>query len=152
LRKKDEVCTAITEAIEKSQFSGLNLCPIVVSLEIAGITSCIPRVCKMTAKLIQIKPNSVFCSLSGVKVMESWKPEVSDPKPETNTYKSFQNVQDLGIKVNKENLTDEQFIGKWEHIFSKSSTDIGNFFIKHHISLTDNKPFKLLYRRIPPAM
>jgi hypothetical protein len=73
----------------------LNICPRVVSLENAGTTSRIPvRVCNMTAKVIKIKPNSVFCSLSGVKVMNSWKPEVSDPKPETNYNKSFQVLQD----------------------------------------------------------
>jgi hypothetical protein len=63
--------------------------------------------------------------------MDSLKPEVSDPKPETNTNKSFQVLQDLGIEVNQENLTYEQclrlqqVLGKWEHIFSKYSTDIG---------------------------
>jgi hypothetical protein len=47
----------------------------------------------------------------------------------------------------------QQVIGKWEHIFSKSSTDIGKTdLIKHHFTLTDDKPFKLPYRRIPPAM
>jgi hypothetical protein len=62
---KDGVCTALSEAIEKPQLSGLNICPRIVSLENAETTSRIPvRVCYMTVKVIKIKPNSVFCSLS----------------------------------------------------------------------------------------
>jgi hypothetical protein len=33
VRKKDGVCTAVNEAIEKPQLSGLNICPRVVSLD-----------------------------------------------------------------------------------------------------------------------
>lgn len=160
VRKKEGVSTAITEPTDKPQLSGLNVCPRVVSLENTGSTARIPvRVCNMTAKVIKIEPNSVFCSLSEVKVVDSWKPEVSTPNPESCVNKSFQTLQDLGIKVNRESLTEEQFlrvqqvIGKWEHIFSKSSVDIGRTdLIKHHIKLNDDQPFKQAYRRIPPSM
>lgn len=161
LRKKDGVTTAMTEATEKPQFSGLNVCPRVVSLESTGATVRIPvRVCNMSAKVIKIQPNSVFCLLSEVKVVDSWKPDMSTPKSDTFTNnESFQKLQDLGIKVNRENLSDEQFLrvqqvlGKWEHIFSKSNTDIGKTdLITHHIKLSDEQPFKQAYRRIPPTM
>lgn len=70
----------------------------------------------------------------------------------------FQKIQDLGIKVNKENLSDEQFLrvqqvlGKWEHIFSKSSTGIGKRDLITHIKLSDEQTFKQAYHRIPPTM
>ena len=40
-----------------------------------------------------------------------------------------------------------------EDIFSTGDTDIGHCsFVKHHINLTDETPFKQTHRRIPPAM
>ena len=40
-----------------------------------------------------------------------------------------------------------------EDIFSTGDTDIGHCsFVKHHINLTDETPFKQRHWRIPPAM
>jgi hypothetical protein len=46
-----------------------------------------------------------------------------------------------------------QLSEKWGSVFSKSPLDLGHTSnIKHKIELTDNKPFKEPYRRIPPAL
>ena len=75
------------------------------------------------------------------------------PSTNNNNSQSFQKLESLGIKVNKDDLTNDQLLrlqqvlGKWENIFSKSSKDLGKTdLVKHKITLTDNKPFKLPYR------
>ena len=45
------------------------------------------------------------------------------------------------------------FLSKWSNIFSKGPTDLGKAdIVKHEINLTDDKPFKDPYRRIPPGL
>ena len=67
-------------------------------------------------------------------------------------------IEDLGVSVEKENLSDNQLekvkdvLSDLSHIFSKGPTDLGKTdIVKHSIKLTDNTPFKEIYRRIPPA-
>ena len=44
-------------------------------------------------------------------------------------------------------------MSKWSNIFSKGPTDLGKAdIVKHEINLTDDKPFKDAYRRIPPGL
>ena len=68
-------------------------------------------------------------------------------------------IDDLGIKVDTENLSPEQLLrvrqvlGNWKSVFSTGPTDIGCTNItKHKIVLSDDTPFKQPYRKIPPAM
>ena len=159
VRNQNGLSTAITEATDKPHLAGLNICPRVVSLDSEGSTVRVPvRVCNITCKPIKILPNTHICSLSEVKVVDSWKPE-KQSSTSNHEISSIKNLQELGIKIHEENLTEEQnikakqILGKWEGIFSKSFTDIGKTdLVKHHITLTDNKPFKQPYRRIPPSM
>ncbi|KAH3849933.1 hypothetical protein DPMN_092337 [Dreissena polymorpha] len=147
VRKQKGVKTGLTEATDKPQLSGLTVCTRVVSLECEGVTARVPvRVCNITCKPMRILPNTTICSLSEVKVVDSWKPEtVTTPTP---VNKTFENLQKLGIKVHKENLTEEQYVRaqqvleNWENIFSKSSTDIGKTdLVKHQIKLNNDTPF-----------
>lgn len=161
VRKPKGVTTALTEATEKPQLAGLNVCPRVVSLEGEGTTIRVPvRVCNISCKSIKILPHSNICSLSEVKVVDSWKPE-SEPSRinEPENLQSFARLKELGIKLDQNNMTKDQLfraqqiLGNWEHIFSKSSTDLGKTdLVKHEIKLNDEKPFKQPYHRIPPAM
>ena len=64
-----------------------------------------------------------------------------------------------GVDLTDSALTEEQqvqmknFLSKWNGIFSKSITDLGNCdLVKHRIKLQDNEPFKEPHRRIPPAL
>jgi transposase InsO family protein len=46
-----------------------------------------------------------------------------------------------------------ELLKKWNHVFSKSDTDVGfTDAVYHRIELLDERPFKQRYRRIPPAM
>ncbi|KAL5007068.1 hypothetical protein ScPMuIL_015874, partial [Solemya velum] len=116
------------------------------------------RICNMSAQAIRIPPRSSLCLLNEVQVVDSWHPEPSKPSVagESTRCKS---LEDMGVKINTNSLTPDQLqrarevIGNWDHIFSKSSTDLGKTdLVQHHIRLTDDVPFKQPFRRIPPAM
>lgn len=68
-------------------------------------------------------------------------------------------LDDLGVQIPSDTLSSEQkskvidFLEGWKHVFSSGLTDLGcTSKVEHEIELTDNKPFKKPYRRIPPGM
>ena len=156
VRKTGKMDTAVTEHIDSSLSGDLTICPRVVLLKSPGTTVRIPvRVCNLSAHVIEIPPKSLLCSLTGVDVVDSWTPDPSRVKEQN----SMQSQKDLGIQIEKDNLSSEQFskakslLFKWSDIFSTSPTDLGRKdLIKHEIKLTDVTPFKEPYTRIPPAL
>ena len=148
--------TAVTEPIDTSLSAGLTICPRVVSLGSSGSTARIPvRVCNLSTRVIEIPPRSLLCSINGVDVVDSWTPDSSVKKQEPKVTK----LEDLGVKVETDNLTQDQVrkakdvLGSWSHIFSTGPTDLGRTdLIEHEIKLTDDTPFKEPYRRIPPGL
>ena len=123
----------------------------------SGSTVRVPvRVCNLSARLIEIPPRSLLCSLSSVNVMDSWTPDSSQKEPEPKT---SNNRNELGVKIDTDNLTPEQvsrareILGNWSHIFSTGPTDLGRTdLVEHKIKLTDETTFKDPYRRISPAL
>ena len=156
VRNNKDFQTAVTEHVDCSLSGDLTICPRLVSLK-SGSTVRVPvRVCNLSARLIEIPPRSLLCSLSSVDVMDSWTPDSSQKKPEPKTSNS---LDELGVKIDTDNLTPEQvsrakeILGSWSHIFSTSPTDLGRTdLVEHEIKLTDETPFKKPYRRIPPAL
>ena len=148
--------TAVTEPIDTSLSAGLTICPRVVSLGSSGFTARIPvRVCNLSTRVIEIPPRSLLCSINGVDVVDSWTPDSSVKKQEPKVTK----LEDLGVKVETDNLTQDQVrkakdvLGSWSHIFSTGPTDLGRTdLVEHEIKLTDDTPFKEPYRRIPPGL
>ena len=140
--------TAVTEPIDTSLSAGLKICPRVVSLGSSGSTARIPvRVCNLSTRVIEIPPRSLLCSINGV--------DSSVKKQEPKVTK----LEDLGVKVETNNLTQDQVskakdvLGSWSHIFSTGPTDLGRTdLVEHEIKLTDDTPFKEPYRRIPPGL
>ena len=146
---------ALTEHINSSLSGDLTICPRVVSLKAPGTTVRVPvRVCNLSARVIEIPPRSLLCSLNEVSVVDSWTPELTQ-KQEARSQSSDQ----FAFKIDEENLTSDQLtrvksvLNKWSDIFSKSPTDLGKTdLVKHTIKLTDDTPFKDPYRRIPPGL
>lgn len=75
------------------------------------------------------------------------------------SHNSDKSLEDLGIRIPDDTLSSDQkatvenFLGKWKHIFPSGLTDLGcTNLAEHSIELTDEKPFKEPYRRIPPGM
>ena len=61
-------------------------------------------------------------------------------------------VETLGLSEEEIHKV-KSFLLEHEGIFSTDDTAIGHcFFVKHHINLTDEIPFKQRHRRTPPAM
>ena len=158
VRNNKDFQTAVTEHVDCSLSGDLTIkfCPRLVSLK-SGSTVRVPvRVCNLSARFIEIPPRSLLCSLSSVDVMDSWTPDSSQKKPEPKTSNS---LDELGVKIDTDNLTPEQvsrakeILGNWSHIFSTGPTDLGRTdLVEHEIKLTDETPFKEPYRRIPPAL
>ena len=47
----------------------------------------------------------------------------------------------------------QDLICKWKAVFSTGATDLGyTRLVEHEINLTDDKPYREPYRRIPPSM
>ena len=157
-RKTSEFDTALTQHMDTSLSADLAICPRVVSFKSTGSTVRVPvRVCNLSARVIEIPPRSLLCSLSSVSVVDSWTPDSSN-ESKSNTSSDI-SLEELGVSVDTDNLSAEQLlkvrqvIGNWSHIFSKSPTDLGKAdIVKHKIKLTDDTPFKEPYRRIPPGM
>ena len=159
VRNKHQISTAVTGQVDTSQSGSLLVCPRVVSLGECSKKVKIPvRICNLSAKAIEIKPRSLICSISEVKVMDSSPPDLPDYDSDDET-KVKSPDHGLDVKVNVEGFEPDQVekihesLSKWKHIFSTGFTDIGRTdFVEHAIKLHDETPFRETYRRIPPGM
>ena len=157
VRNTKDMHTAVTEHTDSSLSGDLTICPRVVSLKTPGTAVRVPvRVCNLSTRVVEIPPKSILCTLSSVNVVDSWTPDSSQKQEQKPTTKS---LEDLGIKIESDNLTPDQLcrakqvLGNWSDIFSTSPTDLGRTdAVKHNINLTDDVPFKDPYRRVPPAL
>ena len=155
VKNSPHITTAVTEQMNTGQSGNLLVCPRVISLSENSKKAKIPvRICNLSATAIEIKPRSMICSLSEVKVVDSWSPDLPDAR-------SDEKVQGhgLNVKVNVDGFSSDhteqidQLLSRWKHIFSTGITDIGRTnLVEHEIKLHDNIPFREPYRRIPPGM
>ena len=151
--------TAVTE--QSRELSGsLTVCPRVVSVNTTS-TRIPVRICNISAKVLSVPPKANLCELHEVKVLRSWSPShISNVTgKQTEGIESEDVLKSLGVNMtdccleDKERDTARNILSKWTSIFSKGPTDLGcTDLTEHEIHLTDNKPFKEPYRRIPPGM
>ncbi|CAG2200836.1 unnamed protein product [Mytilus edulis] len=152
--------TAVTECLDDNQGS-LGICPRVVSLKPTGKSRVPVRIFNMTAKAIYLKPRSVICGLNEVKIVRHADLDSSDENTESSKKGDEQDkgkiLEKLGVELTE--LTPEMkgklenLICNWKSIFSTGPTDLGfTTLVEHEINLTDEKPFREPYRRIPPSM
>ena len=154
VRNVGEMTTGVTESSSSSQ---MNICPRLVQVRPGKGYSRIPvRVYNMTAKPISVLPNTRLCQLQSVDVVRNVDPFEGKSKESSALDKSF---EELGIKIPSDSISADQreqavkFLSKWKHLFSTGPTDLGcTNLVEHEIELTDPKPFKDPYRRIPPGM
>ena len=121
VRNTKDMHTAVTEHIDSSLSGDLTICPRVVSLKSSGAAVRVPvRVCNLSARVVEISPKSLLCSLNSVNVVDSWTPDSSQKQGQKSTSSS---LEDLGIKIDSENLTEDQLLGakqvldNWSSIF-----------------------------------
>jgi hypothetical protein len=156
VRDVDDMTVGVTETFDSSS-SLLNICPRVVSVRPGKAFSRIPvRICNLSARPVVIHPNSVLCSLKQVEVVRSLDPSEGSVSKSHNQDKT---LEELGVTIPSDNLSGDEhsqvvkFLSNWKHIFSSGITDLGcSKSVEHKIELSDSKPFKEPYRRIPPGM
>ena len=163
IRKGREVEDVVTEPTEGTS-SKLGVCPRVVKLDAVGKYQRVSvRLYNISASPIVIAPKTDLCELHEVKVLRSVDPVGEAVHTAQYCQQTVQTEEERklpeGIDVTSSNLTEEQreqledFLSKWNHIFSKDITDLGKCdLVKHQIKLDDNEPFKEPHRRIPPAL
>ena len=165
VRTKHQVESAITEQTEGAS-TRIGVCPRVVSLNKNGNYQRVTvKVFNISAKVLTVKPKTPLCELHAVKVLENIDPLFPETdssrvrlNQQTSTIKEEIKIPD-GIDLSESKITPDQklkleeFLTKWEHLFSKGITDLGNCdLVKHKINLTDETPFKEPHRKIPPAI
>ena len=129
------------------------------------------KVTNMSNKPITLKRNSKLADVSPCVAVEDFEvfqgtsqPERDTPKTKPDTARSTdlkQRLQQVGLndidvdqchagQVGREKLVD--LLERYNDIFSKHALDCGEAkgFV-HRIRLTDERPFRLPYRRVPPA-
>lgn len=155
VRKPGEMSVGVTEGNNPNQ--ELNICPRVVAVRSGDGFSKIPvRVCNLSASPVVIRPRSFLCSLQHVDVVRNIDP-FSDGGQQTGS--KCKSLEELGVQIPSDTLSQDQqskvtdFLEGWKHIFSSGPTDLGcTNLVEHEIELTEQKPFKEPYRRIPPGM
>ena len=165
VRTKHQVESAITEQTEGAS-TRIGVCPRIVSLNKNGNYQRVTvKVFNISAKVLTVKPKTPLCELHAVKVLENIDPLFPETdssrvrlNQQTSTIKEEIKIPD-GIDLSESKITPDQklrleeFLTKWEHLFSKGVTDLGNCdLVKHKINLTDETPFKEPHRKIPPAI
>jgi len=120
------------------------------------------RLCNITANPILIKPNSELCVVNEVKVVDDLSTHLTADSCNPNQLDVDSDtcfVDGLGLTIDETDLTPEQLLrvrqvlGKWQLVFKTGANDIGKVTsVKHKIVLTDETPFKMPYRKIPPGM
>ena len=161
VRKSRNIDSVITEQTPGVS-TRIGVCPRVLSLTKAGKSQRVPvRIYNMSAKPINIRPNSDICELHDVKVLRHIDPVVGEKATKVQQHKiSVEKVQlPEGINIDDAGITEKQkdqltqFLSGWKDIFSKDAKDLGKCDLtKHQINLSDNTPFKEPARRIPPAL
>ena len=80
--------------------------------------------------------------------------DYENPEKDSMTKEEFLTMfkfEDDMAEEHREKL--KQFLWKWKDVFSKDDLDIGRTsLLRHRIDLSDEKPFRIRHRRIPPAM
>ena len=110
------------------------------------------RVCNMSAKIVTLPQKTSLCDLHEVKVLrylplgdkDSVKAHVSQQRVETEKISHLDGVDLSDTKLSAEQKHEvSQFLQKWQHVFSKSSTDLGcTDLVQHEIRLENEQPFK----------
>ena len=146
-------CTAILEETEDSVITkDLDITPAVINYKYKDNGIINVKISNVTNKIVAVAPNAVLGELQKAEV-----------EPLCNRI-SAQNKADADdlfdkITIESKNLTATQIeqvkdlVREYEDVFSKADDDIGHYTgVSHKINLSDERPFKQRYRRIPPSM
>ena len=140
---------AIMEATENSIIPNeLEIMPTVINYDYKDNSTVDVTISNVTTMTIAVAPHSILCELQPATVKETFIEQDTEEE---------QNFENITIDTNA--LTEEQLgelkelLERNKDLFAQHENDIGHYTgVKHHITLSDETPFKQRYRRIPPAM
>ena len=105
------------------------------------------HVVNVSTKSVTIPPNNTICSAFPVKVFPLVSSDAVEPSPD------IKNLFPLPHLSESERLAVHKCLEKHKAAFSWHDWDLGHCpAYQHRIKLTNEKPFREKYRRIPPAM
>lgn len=107
------------------------------------------QVRNLTSQSVIIPARAIICNLQEASPVQPTSTDGPDLPVEY-----FLNMFKFGDHLPQDELDQlKQLLLKWRHIFSTGDTDLGRTnVVKHHITLTNNEPFRERYRRIPPQL
>ena len=108
------------------------------------------QISNVTTSTFTIAPKTILCELQPVQIDMSY--DITESSDKSVSVLDKVSVETLGLS-DEESHKVKSLLLEHEGIFSTDDTDIGHcYFVKHHINLTDEIPFKQRQRRNPPAM
>ncbi|XP_041369658.1 uncharacterized protein LOC121383631 [Gigantopelta aegis] len=138
---------AVVQACSKSTVSDLEITPTVVQYRYRDNQEIDIQLSNTTTRTVVIAPRAVICELQPVTIedeaLEEFSPDASHLSKVT-----------LSTDISKDEVEQgRQLILEYKDIFSRGDDDIGFCpHVKHRSDLTNETPFKIPHRRIPPSM
>lgn len=127
----------------------LNKAPMLLHYKYRDFQEISIVVSNVTNRTIVVQPKAIICEIQSVNVESIMKS--SEPGDETGVLDK--------VNINMDTLSESEIqqgkglLHKYSKIFSKIDLDSGfSSLIKHRVDLTDERPFKHRYRKIPPRM
>ena len=101
------VDSSVTDVVTENVSSSFAVCPRVVKLQKFDYCRIPVKICNMSAKPLTIRPRSAICQISEVKVVDNL---ASDSQPSVSTCSSPSPLEELGVKIDRSLLTDDQYL------------------------------------------
>lgn len=134
---------------ENNSSDDLQVIPTLVSIKMDGSERKIPLEVRNTSSHdVTVPGNSVLAVLHQVSIVKASDVPISCEKGKDHMF-------DLsGSPIDEEQMKSAlEFLRRWDQkVFSQNATDLGHTSaVKHAIKLTDDTPFKMRHRRVPPG-
>lgn len=123
----------------------LDIVPYIVNFEYPCNRLIPVQIENVTTRTITISPKAILCELQSVKLEEI--DDIKEDNPDAEMKTNFK-IDDNLPEVKRREIS--TLLNRYQDVFSHSYTHTS--LVQHKIELTDEMPFKLKPRRIPPSM
>ena len=143
--------TVVSEEPDSALPGGVLVTPCVVNVK-PGTSRVTIELQNASLKQVHISAKTVVSMLQQAKVV-SQSHVASMEESEVPLLDQF-DWPDMSSRLTESQIgAVKDLITNYESAFAKHDLDLGHTkLVQHHIELTDNQPFKLPYRRVPPSM
>lgn len=150
-------CALIQPTNDSILTNDLDVWPNIITYTGQGKSLVDVHVSNITTRTVNVQPSSLLCELQPVELEHENNDIQSQWGGKERNDNNFSYIDEINIQQTdlKPYQTEElkDLILNYNDVFSKHENDIGHVTtVKHRIELTDERPFKQRYRRIPPHM